>query len=102
MNDLPLFNYPKSAGWKEPSISRDAARRIEGSGKAATLRELVRLFFENGGEATADELASLIGESPFSIRPRCAELRLKGIIEPTGVRRRNPNGGTAHVWRRAK
>ena len=39
--DAMLFtpSYPKSAGFKDPTTSKDAALAIEGAGRAAILRE---------------------------------------------------------------
>jgi len=97
--DLDLFSYPHQAGYREATTSKENAERIERSGKAATLRAKVRKFFEDGRQATADEIAAYLNESPFAVRPRLSELRARDLIEPTGERRRNPAGGTAHVWK---
>jgi hypothetical protein len=93
--------YPESPGWKEPTTSRDNALRIEKSGKAQTLRDRARKFFEEGGEATSDELADILGVPYRSFQPRCAELRAQGFIEPTGERRPGSGGGSSHVWKKA-
>lgn len=92
-------DYPDAAGYKEVTTSLEAAEKIERSGRAATLRAKVQRYFEEGGRATADEVASLLGENILAIRPRVAELNVKGLIEPTGERHRNLAGGMAHVWR---
>jgi hypothetical protein len=96
-----FFEYPYRAGFKENSTSRDNAKRIEESGRAPTLRERVRVYFELGGEATADELAIILEQQFRSIQPRLSELRAIGFIKPTGERRRGSGGGDAHVWRKA-
>ncbi len=97
------MKYPDSAGFKEMTTSREAAERIKGSGRAKSLRERVwAVLNDDGIHLTADEIAFFLHESPFSIRPRLAELRALGMIEPTGKRRSNQaTGGTAHVWRKA-
>lgn len=48
---------------------------------------------------TADEIAAAMGESILTIRPRVAELRRLGHVEPTEWRRANASGRTAIVWR---
>ena len=93
--------YPEAPGWRDPTTSRDNAERIEKSGKAQTLRERARKFFEDGGQATADELAVILGEPCRSAQPRVAELRAQGFIEPTGIRRKGSGGGSSHVWKKA-
>jgi hypothetical protein len=50
------------------------------------------------GPLTADEAAAKLGESVLSIRPRISELRARGLIAPTGERRRNASGMRAMVW----
>jgi predicted Rossmann fold nucleotide-binding protein DprA/Smf involved in DNA uptake len=49
--------------------------------------------------STADELAGVLGETPFSIRPRVTELAKLGKILETDNRRRNASGRLATVWR---
>jgi Fic family protein len=100
MSQLNLF-YPQKAGWREPTTSRDNALRIEASGKAKTLRERAKQFFEDGGEATADELSTILGVPFRSGQPRVAELRAQGFIEPTGIRRKGSGGGSSHVWKKS-
>ena len=92
-------HYPTKAGWKEPTTSAEAAARIEAKGRAAKLRHAVRGAFELGWEGTADELASRLGESVLSIRPRVSELHRQGVIERSGTRHTNSSGASAHCWR---
>jgi predicted ArsR family transcriptional regulator len=103
MTQADLFSYPYTAGYKEPTTSRENAERIEKSGKAETLRQRVLSCFQaSGAIATADEIAAFLGEHILAIRPRLSELRAKGLIEPTGERRQSSCGGTAHVWKAAR
>ena len=103
MTDLFTWgiHYPKRAGFKEPTTSKDAANAIEAKGRAATLREAVLAFYKAGREATADEVAEAMGESPLSIRPRVAELKAAGKLIETGQRRKSSTGRSSHVWRAA-
>lgn len=114
------MDYPREAGFTEPTTSKDAAEAIEKSGKAQTLRsEVLRVLYvdracqcnlmmpwdfapslpsEDTG-MTADEIAAELGESPFSIRPRVTELSKQGLITRTGERRKSCNGRMSAVWR---
>lgn len=96
-----LLTYPMVAGAKANGTSRDAAQGIEGSGKAARLRDLVAAWFRAGNTGTADECAHALREDVLSVRPRVAELHKRGIIVPTGERRRADGGRSANVWRAA-
>ena len=99
MNPQPdLFTYPHHAGYRDRTTSRDNALAIEKSGKAQSLRDRARKFFEEGGTATADELATVLGVAFRSCQPRVVELKQQGLIAATGERRRGSGGGLAHVW----
>lgn len=50
------------------------------------------------GGLTALETASATGFDRMSIQPRISELRRKGMVAASGMRRRNPSGKTATVW----
>lgn len=91
--------YPDVAGFREHTTSKDAAEHIESTGRAKTLRDRVTAYFVAGHEATADEVAIALGEPFRAVQPRVAELRAKGLIEPTGIRRQGSGGGMAHVWK---
>ena len=97
-----LFSYPLTAGWREETTSRDAALSIESSGRAPKMRERVKAFFDGGGQGTADEVAAALGEIYEAVQPRISELRAKGLVEPSGVRRRGHGGRMGHVWRAAQ
>lgn len=83
----PHVSYPDRAGWKAPGTSQDAANAIEGSGRAARLRDACRRFYAQH-EGTADDCAAWLKESPFSIRPRVSELLTKKELEKTGARKK--------------
>ena len=94
--DFSARRYPDRAGFKEQGTSQDAANAIEGSGRAARLRDAVLRFYATN-TATADECAAALGESPFSIRPRVSELTKKGRLIRTGDRRKSSEGGASAV-----
>ena len=85
MSQIDLFTYPRAAGWKEPTTSRDAALRIQTSGRAESLRQacLRELAFPH----TAKEVAEILGEEITSVRPRFSELLQRQLIQETGLRR---------------
>jgi len=95
--------YPGEPGWKEPTTSRDAARRV--TGDAAILRERVYAAIAAAGARglTADEAAAAVGRSVLSVRPRVTELAKADPprIVPTGERRANESGMKAKAWRSA-
>ena len=90
------LRYPDHAGYKTIGTSQDAANAIEGSGKAGRLRAAVLSYYaaRNG---TPDQCAAFLGESPFSIRPRCSELFTAGKLMRTGERRKSSNGRSQSV-----
>lgn len=94
----PPATYPEVPGCKEPTTSREAARKI--AGRAPSLRDQVRTTLEVAwpGGLTADEVAGKMGKREFSIRPRLSELREMGEIMPTAARRKNESGVDAIVW----
>lgn len=96
--DMFVPRYPDAPGFKDGDTSRDAAKRAEPSAKILRQRILDEL---RAGPTTADEMASRLGLTVLSVRPRFSELRNKGQIEDTGERRRNDSGCQAKVWRRS-
>ena len=90
--------YPKRAGFKEGTTSREAANAVEATGRAARLRDDVLNYFKAGRQATADEVAEALSENVLSVRPRVAELKASGLIVETGARRKSSTGRSSHVW----
>ena len=100
MSRMKELAYPEAAGWKDPEVSRDNAKRIEGTGRAATLRHRLAVLFNNGFIGTADEAAARIEEPILAVRPRCTELSQLGLVERVpGLRHRSAGGGAAAVLR---
>lgn len=69
--------------------------------KSHDLRSRALNALRRFGPMTADECAEMIGTTPFSLRPRFTELRVRGYINATGLRRENASGRKAQVWRLA-
>lgn len=103
MNDLFSFaaggRYPAAPGFKERDTSRKAAESMKPT--AAQLREQCFAALRRKGDATADEIAGVMGLSVLSVRPRFTELLHEKRIVDTGMRRRNDSGRSAKVWRLA-
>ncbi len=93
--------YPRRAGYKEQTTSKEAALRIDAKGRERRLRAAVLAWYQRGNTGTADEVAAALNESPLSVRPRVAQLHKLHQLEPTGERRKNASGASAHVWRAA-
>lgn len=64
---------------------------------AARLREQCLMLLQQH-DLTADECAELLKKNILSVRPRCAELRARGLISDSGRRRKNSSGHAAIVW----
>lgn len=97
MTDAPLIDwidrYPNAPGWKGTETSREAAASVTTHEAYSGILAVLRCH----GPKTADEVAEIMGLSVLYVRPRCSEMKLKGWIEPTGVRRPNASGRNADV-----
>jgi predicted ArsR family transcriptional regulator len=88
--------YPSVPGFKARDTSRNAAEAVRGRAVALRAACLTQL---TASAATADEIASRLGESVLAIRPRVSELARMGKIADSGERRPNASGRNAIVWR---
>lgn len=95
MNDLFDLCYPERPGSQNTDTSRDAARSIDSD--ASTLRGQCIAALASHNQ-TADEIAETVGESILAIRPRVTELKAKGKVFDSGIRRPNLSGRNAIVW----
>lgn len=92
--------YPDVPGFKTSGPSEDAAAAI--APRAPRIRDAVLDVIVNSRvDPTADEIASTLGLSILTVRPRVSELRRLGDIKATGNRRCNGSGMTASTWRAA-
>lgn len=87
-----LFDKP---GFKKFGTSEEAAISMEA--KVPRLRDRVLTKIKQL-DLTADEVAYLLDETPFAIRPRLSELLKMGMIFDTGKRYNNESGRKAIVW----
>jgi predicted ArsR family transcriptional regulator len=97
MTQLDLLTYPNTPGSKVSGPSREAAEAVRPS--AATLRVACLHELQIFGPKTADECAAWLEENVLAVRPRFSELLALGLIEDTGIRRKNASGRNATVWR---
>ena len=89
--------YPDSPGWRDATTRREAAERI--APRAPSLRERVLKLISECPEGVAVHEAALLLKVPVpSLQPRFSELRRLGEIKPSGQRRTNASGMSAHVW----
>jgi predicted Rossmann fold nucleotide-binding protein DprA/Smf involved in DNA uptake len=84
--------YPNSPGYRVPGTSEDAAHAIASHAAAIKARVLSELRKAPG---TPDEIAGRLNESILAVRPRLSELKARGKIEETGIRRKNASGMSA-------
>ena len=94
-----LFDvYPDVPAARAADTSIAAAEAIAES--AAGLRERVLEAVRAAGAfgLTPDEAAIQLQLTPFTTRPRFSELREKGLITDSGLRRANASGRKAIVW----
>lgn len=96
--DTP-YEYPLTPGFKEGTTSREAAQAVASTAK--NLRDQVYMAIWKTGRAgaTADEIATRLGRTVLSIRPRVSELHKLERIVPTGERGTNESGLSAKVWK---
>src|SRR5690606_17463202 len=97
---LDGLSYPAQvAGHKGTATSREAAKKST-PGRKAVYGLIENILREE--ELTADVIAKRIGRGLLYIRPRCSEMKLLGLIQPTGETRKNETGRNADVFRLTK
>lgn len=88
--------YLAIPGHRNRATSREAAAAMAPRCRDLRARVLTAL---RRRAMTADEVATWLGESILSIRPRCTELFRLGQIADSGLTRRNVSGRAATVWK---
>jgi predicted ArsR family transcriptional regulator len=96
-------NYPDSPGYRRnaPETSREAAEAI--APMARCHRDQILAVIKNAypESRSSDQIANMIGLSPYSVRPRVSELQAAGKIERTDDRAKNDAGRSVVLWRAA-
>lgn len=90
--------YPDAPGHRGVATSVEAAEAI--APKIGRLQRMALDAIASRGAfgLTADELAEVLDLDRYSIQPRTSELRRKGLIADSGLRRLNSSGKRAIVW----
>jgi hypothetical protein len=90
--------YPDAPGHRNVDTSIAAATAL--ASKLGRLQRMAETAIRDAGQygLTADELAARLGMDRWSIQPRTSELRRKGLIRDSGLRRPNATGKQAIVW----
>jgi hypothetical protein len=93
-----MTGYPDAPGHRRVETSVAAANDL--APKLGRLQRLAEAAIRRAGSEglTADELASQLSLSRWSIQPRTTELKLKGLIRDSGETRLNDTGKQAIVW----
>lgn len=99
MSQPDLF-YPNHAGWKETTTSKDAAEKIEKSGRAKSIRDRLLALFEAGERLTVYTAGYRLGVSQFAVRPRFSELSEQGKIRKM-FQIEGEQGSSVWVWCKA-
>jgi hypothetical protein len=90
--------YPDAPGHRDVDTSIAAANAL--APKLGRLQRMAEAAIREAGlyGLTADELAARLDMDRWSIQPRTSELRRKGLIRDSGLRRPNATGKQAIVW----
>ena len=94
----PTAAYPDAPGHRNVETSIAAAADI--APKLGRLQRMAEETIRAAGPygATADELAAQLNLDRWSIQPRTTELKRKGLVVDSAMRRRNCTGKAAIVW----
>jgi len=91
--------YPAFPAEGKTDTSAAAAAALREDDCAGRLRGLALDYLRLHPDGlTADECAAGVLESILAIRPRFTELRARGLIVDSGLRRKNDSGRLAIVW----
>lgn len=93
-----MNTYPDAPGHRNVDTSIAAADAL--APKLGRLQRLAQEAIRTAGLTglTADELAARLGMDRWSVQPRTSELKRKGLIRDSGLRRPNATGKQAIVW----
>lgn len=94
---MRVVRYPDKPGSRGAAASRDAAEMFVGRAKVIRGRVLSLLKDALTGLST-HQVAERLRLPVTTVARQLTELRREGRIKPSGRRRRNESGATAHVW----
>lgn len=94
----PPMSHPDVPGHRGVDTSIAAAEDL--AFKLGGLQRLAHRAIAAHGPSglTVDELGEVVDSPRWSIQPRTSELKRKGLIVDSGLRRRNCTGKAAIVW----
>jgi predicted ArsR family transcriptional regulator len=105
-NNAPLGatdSYPDHPGYRRnsPETSQEAADAI--APMARNHRDQILAVFKAAypDSRSSEQIAEVIGISPYSVRPRVSELVAGGKVERTDDRVKNEGGRSVVLWRAA-
>ena len=93
-----MMTYPDTPGHRNVDTSIAAANDL--APQLGRLQRLAETAIRAAGiyGLAADELAAQLNINRWSIQPRTTELKRKGLIRDSGLRRPNATGKRAIVW----
>jgi DNA-binding IclR family transcriptional regulator len=91
-----MNDYPNEPGYKREGTSSEAAARV--APRARLMQQIVYQAIRQE-PGTCQEIADRLGFDRGSVSPRVTELQHLGFVTDSGVRRYNPSGSRATVWR---
>lgn len=90
--------YPDAPGHRNVDTSLAAADALAGQLGRLQRIALNAIRAADLSGLTADELALALSMERWSIQPRTTELKRKGLVRDSGLRRPNATGKMAIVW----
>jgi CRP-like cAMP-binding protein len=96
--ELDFSRPPARAHRDDPVTSRQAAARMNCSGRASKQRARVFAMIEATPGKTTAELAEIHGTDRALVARRCPELRERGLVENRDARLCSVNGTNAMTW----
>jgi predicted ArsR family transcriptional regulator len=97
-------SYPDHPGYRRnaPETSKEAADAIAPMARNHRDQILAVIKAAYPDSRSSDQIASEVGLSPYSVRPRVSELVAGGQVERTEDRIKNQGGRTVMLWRAAQ
>jgi hypothetical protein len=93
-----MSTYPDAPGHRNVDTSIEAANDL--APKVGRLQRMALEAIRASGcqGLSAEELMGVMGMERWSVQPRTSELKRKGLIRDSGLRRYNASGKRAIVW----
>jgi hypothetical protein len=90
--------YPFAPGYAPTDTSYAAAKAIESETSRLQRKSLAAIVAAGDQGLTMEQVADAIGEHRHSVQPRTSELRAKGLICDSGIRRTLASGRKGIAW----